>query len=64
MITWIIFSIIGLPVLISIVVLIVSYKLIKKTSIKSEDIYNYIKNIWNKYIMQNVKTNKNTYLLK
>jgi len=64
MITWIIFSIIGLPVLISIVILIVSYRLIKKTSVKSEDVYNYIKDIWNKYIMQNVKTNKETYLLK
>ena len=64
MITWIIFSIIGLPVLISIVILIVSYRLIKKTSVKSEDVYNYIKDLWNKYIMQNVKTDKETYLLK
>ena len=63
-IAWIIFSILGLQLLIQIIILIVAYRLIKKSSIKGEDIYKHIKNIWNKYVMKNVKANKETYLLK
>jgi len=63
-IAWIVFSILGLQLLIQIIILIVVYRLIKKSSIKGEDIYQHIKNIWNKYVMKNVKTDKEIYLLK
>ena len=63
-IAWIIFSILGLQMLIQIIILLVAYRLIKKSSIKGEDIYNHIKYIWNKYVMRNVKIDKEIYLIK
>jgi len=63
-IAWTIFSILGLKLIIHIIILLVAYRLIKKSSIKGEDIYMHIKNIWNKYVMKNVNSDKVIYLLK
>ena len=64
-IIYMILGIFTIKLLIQIVIIMLVYKYIKKTSIKRNDIYNHIKNFWNEYIMKNIKKDiQKIYLLK